>query len=141
MIVKIKYKPGMLPIKQAPPGEWYDLRAAETIVYRKGDFVRIPLGVAMEMPKGWEAMMQPRSSTSEKYGLLWATSGVIDNGFHGDDDWWCTKWYAVEDGMILKNTRICQFRFQREQPKDVQFERVKIFGNKNRGGYGSTGEE
>lgn len=138
--IKIKYMPGVKPIKQAHHGEWFDLRAAEPVAFKKGDTVIIPLGVAMVLPEGYEAKILPRSSTSRKYGLSFDDSGLIDNEFNGDGDWWSSTWYAKRDGIIKANTRICQFRIQREQP-DVEFETVRMFGNEDRGGYGSTGEE
>ena len=82
----------------------------------------------------------PRSSTSRKHGLSFDDSGLIDNRFCGDNDWWSSTWVAKRDGVIRQNTRICQFRLQREQP-DVEFETVRRFNNEDRGGYGSTGEE
>ena len=138
--IKIKYAPGVKPIRQAHKGEWFDLRAAETVSFKKGDTVIIPLGVAMVLPEGWEAKILPRSSTSRKHGLSFDDSGLIDNRYCGDNDWWSSTWVAKRDGVICQNTRICQFRLQREQP-DVMFETVRRFNNEDRGGYGSTGEE
>ena len=138
--IKIKYKPGMLPIVQAHPGEWYDLRAEERIEYHAGDCLRIGLGVAMEMPAGFEAKIEPRSCTFSDYGLIWTSSGVIDNRYNGDADWWGSSWYAVRDGIIEKNDRICQFRVFRIQDEG-EFTTVNFLNNCNRGGFGSTGKE
>lgn len=138
--VKIKYAPGVKPIKQAHPGEWYDLRAAQRVVYIPGEVVQIPLGVCMELPPGYEAIIRPRSSMCRKRGLVFADSGVIDNAYCGDEDWWGSTWFAVKSGIIQKNDRICQFRIQRIQEK-ADFVEVEQMGNDNRGGYGSTGEE
>ena len=41
--------------------DWIDLRSAEEVVMKKGEFRLIPLGVAMELPKGYEAHVVPRS--------------------------------------------------------------------------------
>ena len=35
--------------------DWIDLRASETVELKAGEFKLIPLGVAMELPKGYEA--------------------------------------------------------------------------------------
>ena len=43
--------------------DWIDLRASETVELKAGEFKLIPLGVAMELPKGYEAHVVPRSST------------------------------------------------------------------------------
>ena len=43
--------------------DWIDLRAAEEVTMRAGEFKLIPLGIGMELPKGYEAHVVPRSST------------------------------------------------------------------------------
>ena len=40
--------------------DWIDLRAAEEVDMKKGDLKMIPLGVAMQLPTGYEAHMIPR---------------------------------------------------------------------------------
>ena len=47
--------------------DWIDLRAAEDVALKKGEFKLIPLGVAMELPKGYEAHVVPRSSTFKNF--------------------------------------------------------------------------
>ena len=127
------------PIEIISVGDWIDLRAAVDIKINAGEYARIPLGVAMELPKGYEALVAPRSSTFGKYGILLANSiGIIDESYKGDDDEWNFLAYAVRDTFILRGDRICQFRIIKHQPK-IKFELVKTLGNKNRGGIGSTG--
>lgn len=139
MEIKVKYMAGVAEIWQAHPGEWYDLRAAESIYFRRGDFRKIPLGVAMELPKGYEAHVVPRSSTFEKYGIIMTNSfGVIDNKYCGDNDFWSFPAYAVRDTWVMKNERICQFRLVEQQP-EVTFRRVDKLGNDDRKGFGSSG--
>ena len=59
--------------------DWIDLRASEEVTLKKGEFKLIPLGVAMELPKGYEAHVIPRSSTYKNFGILQANSmGLID---------------------------------------------------------------
>ena len=59
--------------------DWIDLRASETVELKAGEFKLIPLGVAMQLPKGYEAHVVPRSSTFKNYGLLQVNScGIID---------------------------------------------------------------
>lgn len=140
--LRIKYKPGMEPIIRAHDGEWYDLRAAHDYCMVKGDLIKIDLGIAVELPEGYEAHIRPRSSTAEKFGVLMACSGVIDNRYCGDDDYWTFGAYAIRNGVIRKNDRICQFRIVPEQPsnEDTLIEIVESLGNENRGGFGSTGQ-
>jgi dUTP pyrophosphatase len=107
---------------------------------KKGEFKLIPLGVAMELPKGYEAHVLPRSSTYKHFKIILANSqGVIDCEYNGDNDWWCFPAIAMEDTKINKNDRICQFRIVENQDV-IKFEEVQHLGNKDRGGLGSTGK-
>lgn len=121
--------------------DWIDLRAAEDVTLRKGEFRLIPLGVAMELPKGYEAHVVPRSSTFKNFGIIQTNhQGVIDGSYCGDNDQWFMPVYAVRDTQIHVNDRICQFRIMENQPKLV-FDEVVSLDNANRGGHGSTGKQ
>ena len=121
--------------------DWIDLRASETVELKAGEFKLILLGVAMQLPKGYEAHVVPRSSTFKNYGLLQVNScGIIDGSYCGDDDMWRMPVYATRDIVVNINDRICQFRIVENQPQIV-FEEVTSLGNANRGGFGSTGKQ
>ena len=140
MEIKIKYLADIEKIQPVENGDWVDLRAAETVVMRKGDYRLIPLGVAMELPEGYETHVVPRSSTFKNFGIIQANSmGVIDNSYNGDDDGWQFPAIALRDTIIRRNDRICQFRLEQIQP-DIVFKECESLGNENRGGIGSTGK-
>ena len=121
--------------------DWIDLRAAEDVVLKKGEFKLIPLGVAMELPKGYEAHVVPRSSTFKNFGIIQTNhQGVIDCSYCGDNDQWFMPVYAVRDTQIHVNDRICQFRIMENQPK-ILFDEVAELENTDRGGHGSTGKQ
>lgn len=121
--------------------DWIDLRASERVELKAGEFKLIPLGVAMELPKGYEAHVVPRSSTFKNYGILQTNScGIIDGSYCGDDDMWRLPAYATRDTVIEKNDRICQFRIVENQPQ-ILFEECVHLDGKNRGGFGSTGKQ
>lgn len=118
---------------------WIDLRAGESVEMKAGEFKMIPLGISMELPEGYEAIVAPRSSTFTKYGILLANGiGVIDESYNGDNDIWYFPAIAMRNTYITKNDRICQFRILKHQP-DIAFDRVIALGNPDRGGLGSTG--
>lgn len=120
--------------------DWIDLRAAEEVVLKAGEFKLIPLGVAMRLPKGYEAHVVPRSSTFKNYGIIQTNHfGVIDETYSGDNDQWFMPVYAVRDTQIHVNDRICQFRIMEHQPTIV-FEQVEKLDSTDRGGFGSTGK-
>ena len=137
--IKVKYMRGVQKIERFNVGDWIDLRAAEDISMDGGQFKLIPLGVAMELPEGYEALVAPRSSTFKKLGILMANSlGIIDESYKGDGDEWHFPAYAVKDTYIHKNERICQFRIIQHQPL-IHLIEVDHLGNDDRGGIGSTG--
>lgn len=141
MLIKIKYFDNEIDkIKNIEnKSDWYDLRAAETVSLKAGDFKLIPLGVGMILPDGYEANVVPRSSTFKNYGIIQTNSfAVIDNSYSGDNDQWFLPVYATRDIVINKNDRICQFRINKKQPS-FDIEEVEHLGTNNRGGFGSTG--
>jgi dUTP pyrophosphatase len=141
LTIKVKHFGGdaIEKIAKISQGDWIDLRATENIELKQFDFALIPLNVAMQLPKGYEAHVLPRSSTYKNFGIIQANSkGVIDNSFSGDGDQWKFPAIALRDTNILKGDRICQFRIQRIMPV-TQIQYVESLGNPNRGGIGSTG--
>lgn len=139
MEIKIKYLADIEKIQHIKKGDWIDLRAAEDVVMYAGESKLIPLGIAMELPEGYEAIMAPRSSTFGKYNIIMTNSiGVVDESYCGDADQWHFPAYALRYCKIAKNERICQFRIIEHQP-EFSFKEVESLGNENRGGLGSTG--
>jgi len=120
--------------------DWIDLRCAERTELKAGEFRLIPLGVAMELPAGYEAHVVPRSSTFKTWGILQVNSmGVIDQSYCGDNDQWRMPVYATRDTVIEVNDRICQFRIVENQPK-LRFVECDHLTGPDRGGFGSTGK-
>lgn len=139
MKIKIKYFTDIEKITKIEKGDWIDLRAAEDVTLKAGEFKLIPLGVAMELPTGYEAHMVPRSSTYKKFGIIQTNhQAVIDESYCGDNDQWLYPAYALRDTEIHKGDRICQFRIMEKQP-NIEFEEVEQLGNEDRGSFGSTG--
>ena len=119
--------------------DWIDLRAAADVELKAGEFKLIPLGVAMELPAGYEAHIVPRSSTFKNFGIIQTNHmGVVDESYCGDNDQWFFPAYALRDTRIETGVRICQFRIMEHQP-ELSFEEVKSLGHEDRGGHGSTG--
>jgi len=158
MKIKIKYFSKDYPrLEKLEVGDWIDLRidrlsayCGKTIYmeggyynkieYKKGDIIRFGLGVAMELPEGYEAIVVPRSSTFTNWGFIQTnSSGVIDNSYNGNNDEWQIEFIAMRDGEIERFDRVCQFRIWENQP-NFEFEEVDKLGNEDRGGYGSTGK-
>ena len=120
--------------------DWIDLRARTDITLKKDEYCLIPLGVAIQLPNGYEAHIVPRSSTFKRWGIIQSDHiGIIDETYCGDDDEWLMPVLAMRDTEIKKGDRICQFRIVEHQP-DFDIEVVDSLDNPNRGGIGSTGK-
>ena len=139
--IKLKYFDNEIDkIEKISKGDLIDLRAAETVEMKKGDFKLIKLGVGMKLPEGYKANVYPRSSTYKNFGIILANSvGQIDNSYSGNSDEWKFPAIALKDTVIHKNDRICQFEIQKIQP-EIEFEEVECLDEVSRGGIGSTGK-
>ncbi len=139
--IKVKYHDPDLPkITEIEKGDWIDLRAAERVCLFKGDYRSINLGVSIEVPEGYEALLVPRSSTFKNWGIIQTNAiGIIDESYCGDDDVWMMPVYATREVIIEKGDRICQFRIIKHQP-DLDIKEVESLGNDNRGGFGTSGK-
>lgn len=141
LTVKIKYHGDVKPIEVFENGDWIDLRAAEDVEMKAGEFRLISLGVSMKLPEGYEAHIVPRSSTYRHWGIIQTNHmGVVDNSYCGDNDIWKFPALAIRDTTIYKNERICQFRIMKKQP-NLGFVPVDWLEGIDRGGFGTSGKE
>lgn len=140
--IKIKYFTDKIEKLRYIAGnsDWIDLRAAEDIQMKAGEYRLIPLGVAMQLPEGYEAHIVPRSSTYKNFGLIQTNHmGVVDESYCGDGDQWFVPMLAIRDTEIHVNDRICQFRIMEHQPT-IEFDEVEKLEGKDRGGFGTSGK-
>ena len=150
MKIKIKYFDNAKELNMIEKGNWCDLYANKDMFIPEGEKMMIPLGVAMQLPEGYEAHVVPRSSTFKTWGIIQTNHiGIIDNSYCGDNDQWFYPAYCLEPKnfidnqygtLIRKGDKIAQFRITEIQPK-LEFEKVELLGNKDRGGFGSTGSK
>ncbi|MBO6137622.1 MAG: deoxyuridine 5'-triphosphate nucleotidohydrolase [Lachnospiraceae bacterium] len=120
--------------------DWIDLRAAEEVSLKAGDFTLINMGISVQLPQGYEMIIAARSSTFKNFGLIQTNAiGVVDESYCGDDDIIMMPVYATRDTQVHVNDRLCQFRILRHQP-EIVFEEVDSLENESRGGFGSTGK-
>lgn len=131
-------------LEKISQGDWIDLRAASDVIMHPGDFKLIPLGIAVELPEGYEAHIVPRSSTFKNFGIIQTNSmGIIDHSYCGNNDQWFMPAYCLENRhkdktLIKKNDRICQFCIVKSQPT-LKIKEVDYLDNEDRGGHGTTG--
>ena len=152
MKIRIKYFEGATKLKKISKGNWIDVYACKDIFVPLNERSMVPLGFALELPEGWEGHLAPRSSTFKTWGIIQTNSvGVVDDTYIGDNDQWHMPVYCLqgkdiesENGEEVKGTwirkgdKIGQFRIMEVMP-EIEFEEVESFGNKDRGGFGTTG--
>lgn len=155
--IKVKrYNNVPLP-KVIDNGDWVDLVSAEKLkIDHKGGYSMFSLGIAMQLPDGFEAILAPRSSTPKKFGIMVPNSfGIIDNSYCGNEDIWKMTAYCIRQGgtTIEYGDRIAQFRIQLSQKatiwqklkwlfsSGIEFVEVDNLNNPNRDGFGSTGHK
>lgn len=172
--VSIKEKGTMPEILKV--GDWIDLYTTEetklfvpharTLHRKKEDdqtermrdvifaYTLLDLGVAMQLPEGYEAVLVPRSSTFRKYGVIQTNGiGVIDRSFMGNDDVWKMPILATRNTVIPQGTPIAQFRIQLSQKATfwqklkwlfssrITLKQVTSLTNSNRGGFGTGSDK
>ena len=140
MEIKIKYhNKNIDKIEKIEQGDWIDLRSAETVTLKQGEFKLISLGISIQLPDGYEAHVVPRSSTFKKWGIIQTNSmGVIDESYCGNNDVWMMPVIAMRNTTINENDRICQFRIVKKMPM-ARIVEVDNLEHQDRGGFGSTG--
>lgn len=140
LTIKVKYHTDIDPLQQIAIGDAIDVRAAEDVHLKFMQSTIIPLGFSCQLPKGYFALLLPRSSTFKRWGIIESNSaGLVDESFCGDGDQWGMPVVALRNDVhIKKNERIGQFIILPKMPT-IQFEIIDSLGNENRGSFGSTG--
>ena len=139
--IKVKYFDEACKISIAENGDWIDLRSSIDLIAMPNSFHLIPLGVAIELPDGYEAHLAPRSSSFKNYGFIQTNSvGVIDESYCGNNDEWKLPAWFLRFGTIAKGDRIAQFRIMKKM-EIACIEEVEKLTKKDRGGFGSSGRQ
>lgn len=153
--IKIKYFDGANKLEIFEKGNGIDVYANADVFIPYMGYAMIPLGFAMELPKGKIAKLIPRSSTFKMWGIIQTNHiGLIDESYCGDNDQWmypvqCTmpkqtiktviegNKVTISGTWIKKGDKIGQFLIENAMvmPK---FTEVEHLGNENRGGFGTS---
>ena len=140
--IKIKYHVKELEKLRYIDGksDWIDLRVAEEVKMKAGEFRLISMGISVELPKGYEMWILPRSSAFKNFGVIQTNAmGVVDDSFCGDNDIIHMPILAMRDTEMHINDRIGQFRIAKHQA-EIHFVEVEHLNHADRGGFGTTGK-
>lgn len=140
MIVKYKLlnENAKLPTCATEGSAGYDLYASEDVVMYPGRPVKIPTGLALEIPKYFCGVIYSRSSTTRK-GIV-CVPLIVDADYRGEIFISATLLPDRIAYVVHKGDRIAQLRIE-EAPK-IEFEEVKELSETERGdgAFGSTGK-
>lgn len=117
-----------------------DLYARITTTIPARGMDRVPLNVAIQLPKGTWGLLAARSSLAKK-GLMMANGiGVVDYDYRGDNDEYSASLLNVtdQDVTIEKGERIVQLIIM--SVNEIAFTEAEHFAAPDRGGFGTTGK-
>ena len=141
--VPIKRLDPDLPLpKYAKPGDaGCDLIAAEQIMLEPGGGrALISTGIAIALPEGYAAFIQPRSGLAFKHGVTCLnTPGLIDSGYRGELKVLLVNTDPNVPFEVNRGERIAQLVIQKVE--QAEFAEVDDLSETERGagGFGSTG--
>lgn len=131
-----------LPAYSTEMSAGMDLRASlsEPVILKPLERKLIPTGLFIELPKGYEAQIRPRSGLALKKGItVLNTPGTIDADYRGEVGIILIN-LSQEDFVIENGERICQMVVAAHET--VEWEPVEVLEETNRGagGFGHTGK-
>lgn len=141
-IVKVREN-AIVPVRATSGSAGYDLHACieKDLTIKKGELVRVPCGVAIELPSSeYAAFVFARSGLGMKYGISLSNGvGVIDSDYRGEIQVVLCRTSDGEPYTIKNGDRIAQMIVMRVNA--VNFNLVENLGKSERGsgGFGSTG--
>ena len=141
-MLKIQKKPGaLLPVYETEGAAGMDLRAfiPNEIVIAPLGRAKIPTGLFLEIPKGYEGQVRPRSGLAIKNGISVLNSpGTIDSDYRGEVEVILIN-LGEEPFTIKNNERIAQLVIA--PVIQMEITEAKTLGETERGpgGFGSTG--
>jgi dUTP pyrophosphatase len=130
-----------LPSRASPGSAGFDLRAAvdRAVVLRPGERLRVPTGLVLEIPPGWEGQVRPRSGLALRHGIgLVNAPGTIDSDYRGE-----VAVILINLGeapfTLRRGDRVAQLVISRVEA--VEWEETDRLEDSGRGdgGFGSTG--
>ncbi|MDD2565816.1 MAG: dUTP diphosphatase [Candidatus Gracilibacteria bacterium] len=140
MKVRIK-TPNNEPLNYETPGACaFDFKCSEQITINPGEYALVETGTVVETPVGFVLLTAPRSSTFKKFGLIQVNScGIIDQDYCGDNDTVKFPFMNLRKEPVTLNVgeRIGQGMFVKIEKPEIEV--VETMGNKERGGFGTTG--
>lgn len=137
--VKLINANAMLPIQANPGDAGLDLFSAEEKVIKPGEAELISTGIVMELPKGTEAQVRPRSGLALKHSVTVLNSpGTIDEGYRGEVKVILIN-HGKNDFKVEKQMRIAQMVVAPVAKVNILQTEELSSSERGEGGFGSSG--
>ncbi len=141
-VVKVRIENGQLPEYMSENASGADVRAAnaEPIVVPAKGTARIPTGIFLEIPAGYEVQVRPRSGLAFKHGVtILNAPGTIDADYRGEVQVLLVN-HGERDFVVNRDERIAQLVVAKVEK--AHFEPAESLSETGRagGGFGSTGK-
>ena len=135
--------PDLLPRYQSEGSSGADLHAdipeGEAITIGPGCWQRIPTGLRVEIPPGYEAQVRPRSGMSSEHGVtILNAPGTIDSDYRGEIQVILIN-LGSEPFPVTRGTRVAQIVFAPVAQADFHLRTTLSRSKRGEGGFGSTG--
>lgn len=130
-----------LPEYKTPDAAGMDLMAniKESITLNSLERMLVPTGLYMEIPKGFEAQIRPRSGLALKHGITCLNSpGTIDADYRGEIGVILAN-LSKEPFEIKNGDRIAQMVIAKHETVSWELVEELTISERGEGGFGSTG--
>jgi dUTP pyrophosphatase len=129
-----------LPHYAHPGDAGADLRTTIDVVLAPGERAVVPTGIAIALPQGYAAFVQPRSGLAARCGLsIVNTPGTIDSGYRGEIKVCLVNLDPVAPIELARGDRIAQLVIQPVEQASFRVVETLPDSVRGAGGYGSTG--
>ena len=114
--------------------------SSETIVIKAGKYSLIPTNLIIEIPRGYEGQVRPRSGLALKHGITVLNSpGTVDADYRGEVKVLLIN-HGAKDFEINYGDRIAQLVISKHENVTLEFDDNISDTERGTGGYGSTGK-
>ncbi len=137
-----KFNDIALPKYETEDSSGMDIRAAveDEVVIPPGEFLLIPTNLSVEIPKGYEIQVRPRSGLAAKHGIgVLNSPGTIDADYRGEIKIILFN-FGKENFVIKRGERIAQLVVGKVYQANLELSESLAPTSRNKGGFGHTGK-
>ncbi|MDA9654859.1 dUTP diphosphatase [Pelagibacteraceae bacterium] len=140
--IKVLNKSVKIPAYQSNEASGFDLTAyvKDNFIIKPKEYQIIPTGLIMEIPKGYEGQIRPRSGLAAKNGITVLNSpGTIDSDYRGEIKIILIN-LGIKEFLILPGMRVAQMIISPTTQAELNvFTEIKLDTARGNKGFGSTG--